>query len=500
MGHPNAHLQMAKLYAYKFYNADILKASELLNYADSAIRYYNLALEYIDDREIKKNDEFYERYSERDLRTGREEIKLPTVHNSIKKQAKELKEQKDKVTQLNRWYSNFTEYYLKASNVVNDLQKRYPDKRILLLRGDDDVLSMLNNIQLNYDSSKANFIRYRKLLDKLPGMQYDQQWEDVVYKNIKTDPADLDLYNNNLEVYDLGSWSAETKSIIEKEINPLKKHIAEYDQELDKYYDQLPIDPAAIKEELDALSENLLINPFLKYDENPLPVQLFRLRLAELYYLSSFNEGNPTADVHDQMKQARDLRSELNAMDSLVNLLAGMDLTEETENYSDFVVNGYGSTDSLQAFIESRFVFLLEENKKLGKIENESRRQLDWIFCKNDSIPIVMDLRDTTGFFYPMQVVEERYSTGLILSGGEITGGYFTDINPTRRSKIKVDIAFDSVVFDKTKMGVTEVLTTSDKDDKIFYLVFFQPTESGTYNAAISKVFKEEGIAWTKKF
>src|ERR1700712_3285472 len=68
---PNAYLFMGIVYQEKSAKMDPLKQSEQLNLTiDSAITNYTIALKTITEKEVKRNDEYYENYRRRDLRTA----------------------------------------------------------------------------------------------------------------------------------------------------------------------------------------------------------------------------------------------------------------------------------------------------------------------------------------------------------------------------------------------------------------------------------------------
>ncbi|MBI3221374.1 MAG: hypothetical protein HYZ44_17820 [Bacteroidetes bacterium] len=67
----SAILYMGMTLHEKAASNDILKNTEiLLSNCDSAVLYYDKAYNAITEKELKKNDEYYQSYSRRDLRTG----------------------------------------------------------------------------------------------------------------------------------------------------------------------------------------------------------------------------------------------------------------------------------------------------------------------------------------------------------------------------------------------------------------------------------------------
>lgn len=94
--HPNANLQMANVYQEKSItnNSDI--DAKVMN-IDSAIYYYNKAMALINERDLKKNDKYYEVYYRRDLRTGKMGIKLSDIQLDIENKISDLNENKEEI-------------------------------------------------------------------------------------------------------------------------------------------------------------------------------------------------------------------------------------------------------------------------------------------------------------------------------------------------------------------------------------------------------------------
>src|SRR5690348_2999562 len=68
---PNAYLYMGFILQDKASKNDVLKQTKIaVANMDSAIMYYGKASKILDEREVRKNKEYYETYNRRDLRTG----------------------------------------------------------------------------------------------------------------------------------------------------------------------------------------------------------------------------------------------------------------------------------------------------------------------------------------------------------------------------------------------------------------------------------------------
>ncbi len=81
---PNAFLYMGIVFQEKSATIDPLLHTEILcSNLDSATLFYDKAFKGINEKELRKNDEYYEAYTRRDLRTGKFVIKLSDVQLDI---------------------------------------------------------------------------------------------------------------------------------------------------------------------------------------------------------------------------------------------------------------------------------------------------------------------------------------------------------------------------------------------------------------------------------
>lgn len=77
---PNAHLYMGLIYEDKVSKIDILKETErYVSQIDSAVYFFGLASKGMTEKEVSKNEEWYQMYNRRDVRTGKFGVKHSDV-------------------------------------------------------------------------------------------------------------------------------------------------------------------------------------------------------------------------------------------------------------------------------------------------------------------------------------------------------------------------------------------------------------------------------------
>ena len=102
---PNAFLYMGIIYQEKSAKDDVLKqTTRAIGNMDSAIFFYEKAYKSINEKELKRNDEFYQAYNRRDLRTGEFGVKLSDIQFDLEKKMEGLRERIDRVKMVKYYF------------------------------------------------------------------------------------------------------------------------------------------------------------------------------------------------------------------------------------------------------------------------------------------------------------------------------------------------------------------------------------------------------------
>ena len=185
---PNAYLFMGIIFQEKAANNDVLKHTEIMiSNLDSAVIFYDKAYQQIDEKEIKRNDEYYQAYNRRDLRTGKFGVKLSDVQFDIEKKTKALKERMVLVQELRTHYDNAEAQYAKAQFLYKDVQLKYGNVKTLFLRSDESTISNLKRITEVFDSSMLAFKSYKDISATFGKTGYNQELDLVEITDLEKD-------------------------------------------------------------------------------------------------------------------------------------------------------------------------------------------------------------------------------------------------------------------------------------------------------------------------
>jgi tetratricopeptide (TPR) repeat protein len=151
---PNAFLYRGIIAHEKSAKEDILRNTEkTIAQMDTAIYFYTKAYQTITEKELKRNDEYYELYNRRDLRTGEFGVKLSDVQFDIQKKLEGLRERIDRLKMVKHYFVLADSLYRKSNALYLTIQKTYPGEKEFYLRGDDNLLKSLTALALRYDSA-----------------------------------------------------------------------------------------------------------------------------------------------------------------------------------------------------------------------------------------------------------------------------------------------------------------------------------------------------------
>ena len=334
---PNANLQMGLILQDKCLKEDILKETERVKImADSAITYLNLAHTGITEKELKRNDEYYESFARRDLRTGEYGVNLSDVHLDIEKRVQGLKDRSEKVISAKTQFLLTERYYQRSEARFKELRDAFAVEKELLLRSDELVTKKLELVVSAYDSAATAFNSYKNILSALGKTGYNQSLHVREIKEFHTDGGgDANFYLETVEVWDYKKWATAAVDVIKKEVEPFRGKLVSYDIEINKLRDKVKRDSVEVTGEIRAIQDKLKDNPVARYDAAPMPLQLFQMKLAELTYASNHIINKKARDSANLVLRMAALKADVRdvkKVDSIVMLLEQSPLDEDALN------------------------------------------------------------------------------------------------------------------------------------------------------------------------
>ncbi len=500
---PNAFLFMGITLQAKAATNDVLKHTEILvGNIDSAVLFYDKAYKQIDEKEIKRNDEYYQAYNRRDLRTGKFGVQLSDIQFDLEKKMQALKERKELIIALKRHFTDADIFYKKTQFLFKDINIIYATQQSLNLRATDTTVMNLKRIAITFDSAIAAFNKYKEVSGKVGKTAYNQEISLQEIKDLSKDGlSPADFMNDKLALWDYKRWSESTIANIENEIIPMRGHLITYDIEINKLREKLRKDSVSVKNDLTKLVDKMLYAQLIKYDPDPLPMDIYGMKIAELEYLSELINHQAYRDSLDIMLHIEMIKrqlKELNKLDSLAGKVVARDFEEEEKNYAHFIKNAYGTPVVLKSLAKTTLDFAEREKKRKNEELDQYNNALKWIVTESDTIPLFTNVNDT-GKYRPLILVEERYTAGFEFADS-LAVGYFRTITPSRRADVAVNFPVDKN-FTLRKLPVIKALSATDENGQVFYTLFYSEEKvEDKFPVTLAKIYRTDGLAWSKNF
>lgn len=496
---PNAFLNMGYIYEEKALNSDVLKQTERLTlHADSAVLFFDKAYKTIDERELKKHDEYYQTFSRRDLRTGEFGLKLSDIQFELEKRIKALKEKQIRAKDAK---AKFLHVQLVYSNCVNQFKKvadGYKDQREFFLRADENLMIDLRKLERKYDSCLIAFNDYKAALQAVGKTGYNPELEPREINNFKKDGfSDVDFLQDIIKVWDYKRWAGSHLEVIEKEIMPLADKLTKIDSDLNSLREKIRKDSVSVMASLPALVTSIKSTGLEKFDVQPFPFDVFSLKMSELAYgseLAMTRKLRDSSDVKLKLILYNQQLKVLRSMDSLGIRVQSRDIGTEAINYKRFIGSAYGSIDVLTQTIKSTTDFAVAEiaNKKKSLISLE--QLVNWVVDQTDSIPASEAVKSNR--YFPITIVSGKYTIGYTYPDSTMHS-YFYSITPSRKASTKAIVKLDSSSFKKSKLQLIKSIVTPDEDGKEFYVTLYSEELVGDKVSTMIYKVASAGLAWS---
>jgi hypothetical protein len=502
---PNSFLYMGLIFYDKSYKNNVLKESLLLQTnIDTALIFLDKARVAITEKEVKRNDDYYEMYRRRDLRTAESGIKLSDIQFDIEKKMKELKERKERIILLNEYFTLANKLYLKENEGYRKIQAAYPGMQEFYLQADEKSITSLKGIVEESDSCSRAFSNYKSTSSLLGRTGFNQVMDVIEIKDLKRDGGSVpDFYDDDLKVWDYRKWAASSEEIFEKEIFPLREGLIKCDIDINKLQTKLKKDSVLEESELTAILQRPLLSNLKKYDPDPLPVAVFKMKVAEIEYSAELMRNHKLKDSLNVNMRLHAVRQELkkaSALDSLAGLLSKRDLSNDALNYNYYITTIYGTQEVLTSLIRTTHDFGYRE--KMKKKSEEERRliSLKWLVNAKDSIPLFTEPVIRRIKFKPLLIIADDHTTGIKYADSLATG-YFFSITPTRVPEIKALFPLPLTVFNKRNLPIIKAMTTRDEKGQVYFAMLYSEAKTKErFTAVIAKIYRTDGLAWSKTY
>jgi len=490
--HANGNLQMGLYYESQTNQYDLIKDSTaMIGASDSAIIYLTKAKALITDKELKKNDDFYQEFYRRDLRTGDFGIKVSDVQLDIENKLKALRK-------INEYAKVIYSSLYKASNanaassiMYKNIADVYGSANSFYLVAGDDQLDSLNTILDNGTTIKDAFDDVRNAVSRMNRKGYSPELNMNPINEFGQDGMDeVDFYTNDVTTWDYGNWADDAQRTIKREVMKMKDQLIRANQELKELNQKVNLGEQVSFEDIGKkLNEDLTVQ-LMKYDEDPLPIKLLNILIykTQIDYITNSELNLKLADVEDvdyQLAIADSLTIILEALEIKVAGLVEPYITDGARKYPSFINGEYGRDIGLIKYRkglerELSIAKLKWTNQYIDYLERSkwgvSEDGMDSLYLvpRTDSLYVAQNFSN----YYSIATIRDdsanTYVVGLEFKG-DVDQGFVSKIGGNRKIIWKNNFRLKSFTYSDSKLMVTGKFVTSGEGKIASYIYSFVP-------------------------
>lgn len=489
---PNANLQVGLYYERLVNSYHIISDSTaILGASDTAVVYLTKAKTLITEKELKKNDEFYQDFYRRDLRTGDFGIKISDVQLDIEKKLQSLRN-------INKYaksiYTNL--YSINSANefsmaAYQSFTAQYPNINDLFLMAGDGVKDTLTMIIDSNTEIKEKFDEVRDAVSRIGKKGYSPE---LKFKDITTYGEEgltsVDFFANDVEAWNYGLWAEDTENVIKRDITRLKSQIVSINQKLKAQSEKINGGSGILDEDPITEIEASLLADINKYDESPLPVDLLSILVNKNKFDMLTSET-----LNERLSDADDVDYQLALSDSLMQLIDLMDISVATlvepgitlgaKKYSKLVKNEYGGDVGLIKYRQGLESKLSSARTKWATYNNEYRIRARWGVSEDgaDSLYLIPRM-DTTyvahdfSKYYSIVSMKDDSSNTYVV-GLEFKGtsdqGFVARVNNARKIVWKQNFKLTSFTYSDSEFLVSGKFIPSQEGSVAAYVFSLVP-------------------------
>ncbi|MCV9387218.1 hypothetical protein [Reichenbachiella ulvae] len=468
--HANAHLQMGMYYEGKVANYHLIEDSTaIISAADSALFYFEKASKLIDDKELRKNDEYYQMYYRRDLRTGDFGIKLSDVQLDVENKIKATRAIVENAGEVYQTLFTINKNYGFCHDAYASFVSRYRTKKNFYIRCNQDQLDTLELIISKMSFIESDFKKVRDAVSLTGVKGYSPELEFMpIYEFGIDGVSEVNFFANDVKAWDFGNWADESLKDIERNVLTMKKAVVHFEHKLKAEHEQLEGLATLTPDQLTLSIDNELLASMHEHDTEPLPEKLFNIWInRNIYTYLTKPLQNPRVEdesnVDYQLMLTDSIMSILDKIEKDASTLKEPYITEGRHKYPALVDGEYGGDfgliklrQQMESFVDQGRVKweekndLFKERSKWG-VSPDGADSL-YLAASVDSLSAPRYLSD----YYVLATMRDDsaniYAVGLDFKNGD--KGFLAMIDKGRIIQWKKEFNLNGFKYDKSNLLV----------------------------------------------
>ncbi len=414
----NAYFYLGEIIISKLDTVEIFPSTEKYDsMANLAIESYKKAISLVDDREVRKNDEYYMAYNRRDLRTGKFGIKKSDVHLDYENKIADVTTKKELVNEVHEIKEKTVNQNNIFVNKAVDFYSSYPDESSFMLRANsDDREDLLEVIKL-FNDFKTHYSTFVEKLKSLNQSLYDPELKLTTINNWdQLAPKDIDFNNFKIEIQDYATYLTALDKRIEGEVHPIKELLYKTDNDLNSALsfngnvkDSAKIKEMNIPEELKNGLENLdkqnVVYNLLRYKQ-------LKNKSALITNVNLFPVLADSSNIYQRTNVVKEYENRLADQLEMIKLI---DSQINDRIKTDFAAYFDGFEPSIDAYINTEKTILEKKYESVSEKSKEMEIDIQYFTTDQDTIYITpVNAAANNGDKYILDLIESNSSLFVV--------------------------------------------------------------------------------------
>jgi hypothetical protein len=370
---PSVNLQTGLILYEKAKSFDVLKSNEAaLQFCDSAAFYLARAKRLINEKEIRKNDEYYLDYKNLPKPIDNRDSILKRVQNDIERKRKDIIFYKANIKRIFSFFNKSIENYNTAAQLYRAINYRYVTAKEMCLLSDEKLLDELRKIAQTFDSSVTYINAYKKAIKEFPIAGYNQNYTVTPIETYRIDGlTKTDFISANISLWNYSEWAKAMTTQINSDIKKIREQILFYDQRYNKTFDRIQAKTISPDTVLAIKPDMKLYKLLSKYDYNSLAIKILDYKQSKLEFMgngmSKLNaiENTNRGNVEAKAAFMYGINRQIATSDTALQKLSAVNISKNAPKYTAYISKSFADTVGLRTFIKNEKAFI-DQSKKDG--------------------------------------------------------------------------------------------------------------------------------------
>lgn len=346
----NQYYQMGKLYFRRIDKFDVLKQlNGALQVADSGLYYFKRAKEVINEKEVKKKEDYYLEFLTSPEGATRPKVTIQVVFQDIDYMVKKLEHYKRTIKTINEHFNHAVNNYYEANTIFTEIYGTYSTFKEMCLLADDAFFAKMKKMDTHFKKAIENLDLYKNDIKTFPIEGYNQDYTLKSIDNYRLHGlTKANFLSDRMELWNYGEWYTTTLKYIEDEIEPLRNIIIQDEKALNSKLNR--IKNSSIPDESDYRIESDVLLLIKKYDPASFLVDIFKYKESKINLINSQIFEIDSSDFASRSRSYSN--TIIHARSSIKSLnKANKDLSDHLINRHKLFFEEYYNND-LSSFIE----------------------------------------------------------------------------------------------------------------------------------------------------